>query len=75
MEMKVKLVAWSVPNYVTAEKLPGRKHDSFGNTGSQWDLTEVDEETLSDMCDQFRKDVFTRAKKIDPRTITEGKQV
>lgn len=66
MEMKVRLQAFQVPNYVIAESRIGLKQDGLVEN-PKWHLNEVDEETLSELCDQFRHDVFIKAEKPDPR--------
>jgi hypothetical protein len=68
MEMKIKLQAFQVPNYVIAEPRVGLKQDGLIEA-PKWHLKEVDEETLSKLCDQFRHDVFTKAEKVDPCKI------
>lgn len=66
MEMKVKLQPFQTPNYVIAESKPGLKQDGMVER-PMWHVKEVDENTLSEMCDQFRRDVFEKAGKRDPK--------
>lgn len=54
--IEVELKPWNVPNYVCRET---------GETGIA--LLHLSAETLSDMCDDFRKEVFRKAKKVDPK--------
>ena len=65
--MKVKLQPFSTPNYVIAESKSELKQDSMVES-PKWHIKEVDETTLSEMCDQFRKDIFEKAGKRDPKS-------
>ena len=64
---KIKLRPFNVPNYVLGETSPGLKQDGFVE-GPKWHIKELAETTLSELCDQFRKDVFEKAGKQDPRS-------
>ena len=66
MEMKIRLQPFQTPNYVIAESKPGLKQDGMVEC-PKWHVNEIDEETLSDLCDRFRKDVFAKAGKRDPK--------
>jgi hypothetical protein len=70
---KIALVPFTVPNYVRIQRPPGHvttREDGFpvGNEGT-FILAELDEHTLSELCDQFRKDCFKKAGKTEPRAI------
>ena len=69
MEIKVKLNGFDVPEYVFPEgKVLPRQ---AGLVMSQkWGLSELDENTLSELCDKFRADVFAKAGKADPKLKT-----
>lgn len=67
MEMKVKLQPFSTPNFVIAEQRPGVKQDGIVEA-PKWHINEVDINTLSELCDQFRKDIFEKAGKFDPKS-------
>ena len=66
MEIKLKLQPFQVPNYVITESNPRLKQDGFVESPS-FHLSQLDEEILSELCDQFRKDVFANAEKVDPK--------
>lgn len=66
MEMKVNLKPFSTPNFVIAEQRLGLKQDGIVEP-PKWHITEVDVSTLSELCDQFRKDIFEKAGKFDPK--------
>jgi hypothetical protein len=65
--MKIELNPWTIPNYITAKMPPRPRQEGFESNGPKWHISEVDENTLSDQCDKFRKDIFEKAKKIDPK--------
>lgn len=67
MEMRVKLQPFQTPNYVIAEPKPGLKQDGMIES-PKWHVREVDENTLSEMCDQFRRGIFDKAGKRDPKS-------
>jgi len=64
MEMKIKLRPIQTPNYVLAEARPGLRQDGMVEC-QKWHIGEIDEETLSELCDQFRRDIFKKAGKRD----------
>lgn len=65
MNFKVKLRPWMTPNCVIAEMPPRPRQDGFRESPS-WPLSDVDVETLSQLCDKFRREVFKKAGKADP---------
>ncbi len=54
--INIKLEPWLTPNFVRAE-----------TPGICFTLSEASEEALSDLCDQFRAEVFRKAGKKDPK--------
>lgn len=64
--MDIKIQRMGTPNYVIAEIPAGRRQDGF-TEAPKWHLRDVDAETLSILCDQFRADVFAKAGKPDPK--------
>jgi hypothetical protein len=69
MKMKIQLQPFMVPNYVLALSEPRPRQEGFIEA-SKWHIREVDEETLSGLCDLFRHDVFMKAEKVDPKSKT-----
>jgi hypothetical protein len=67
MEMKIKLQPFQTPNYVMAEPKPGLRQDGMVEC-PKWHIRDVDEQTLSELCEQFRRDVFAKAEKVDPKS-------
>jgi hypothetical protein len=61
--VSIELKPFPVPETVFAEK-PSEERRS--NTIS-YKLSELDEQTLSELCDSFRRQVFENAGKVDPR--------
>lgn len=56
---KLELKPWLTPNSVTPTSVRGE--------GVSIGLTELSAETLDDMCNAFRDEVFKKAGKTDPR--------
>ena len=65
MEMKIELIPMWVPNFVLQKMPPRPRQDGFAE-GPKFALAELDAATLAGLCDQFRKDVFAKAGKVDP---------
>ena len=65
LEIKVKIKPFSVPNFVIEEAPAGKREEGFREAKS-YPIGSVDAELLSALCDQFRRDVFAKAKKADP---------
>jgi hypothetical protein len=69
--MNIKLKRWQAPSYALGEAPVGRRQDGF-TEGPKWHVSEVDADSLSVLCDQFREDVFAKARKVDPRLRQAG---
>lgn len=65
MKMEIKLKPWQVPNFVVQETTPGKRHDGFKECPS-YSLDQVSAETLAELCDEFRREIFNKAGKKDP---------
>ncbi len=65
MKHEVKLKPFSVPNYViqVTSAIPRQKKWSEAPV---YHLSELSEETLTAMCDEFRDGVFAKAAQGDP---------
>jgi hypothetical protein len=70
MNVSEKINKFSVPDYVFPEGqvLPKPKGTIMSTI---YGLSELDENTLSALCDQFRIDVFLKAGKVDPSSNIE----
>lgn len=64
-EMKLELEPWQTPNFVIF-KMPPRPRGEGLNEAPKLPLAEVDVMVLSDLCDEFRAEVFRKAGKTDP---------
>lgn len=64
-EHTVELIPFSVPGQVTAKTVPGPRSDGFQEI-PKFSLGELDQETLSELCNEFRRSVFKKAGKDDP---------
>ena len=65
LKIEIELKPFTVPNYVLGE-MPLRLRQEGFVEGPKWHLKELDDITLSELCDRFRKDVFAKAGKKDP---------
>lgn len=64
--MKFEFNPWQVPNYVTLKVKAGLKQDGMKEVPS-FHLSDLEPEDLSKMCDDFREEIFRKAKMEDPR--------
>lgn len=64
--MNVELMPFTTPNYVIGKSSPRQKQDGISE-GLKWHISDIDANDLSSLCDQFRRDVFEKAGKSDPR--------
>jgi hypothetical protein len=64
--IQLKLKPWMAPNFAVPERPPGRREDGVHfDTGIPISSLPVD--VLSQMCDDWRAEVFRKAGKKDPR--------
>lgn len=61
IEVKVKLQPFRVPNYVICEVPASRRQDGM-QEAPKYKLSELDDETLDNLCRQFKDDVFAKAR-------------
>lgn len=64
--MNLELKPWVVPNFVSVN-MPKSKRDFGFRPDPVLAVCEVDANSLSQMCDDFRAEIFRKAGKIDPR--------
>ncbi len=60
IETKIQLRPFTVPNYVQPVGNAGKRQDGFRSVKGI-KLGDLDQETIRDLCTQFREDVFARA--------------
>lgn len=63
-EIKLELVPFPVPSYVSIQWPPGRREDGI-QQDRKIPLHELSAETLHEMVNEFKKAVFTKAEKLD----------
>ena len=73
MECSFTLLPFTVPDNVALKGEPRRRQDGFERQ-TVMPLADVSEGSLSDLCKQFRRDVFRKAGKIDPEEIGATKE-
>lgn len=64
--MEIKLKPFMTPNYVIQEAPARSRQEGFVSAPS-FPLSDVDAETLSRMCEEFRSEIFRKAGKTDPQ--------
>lgn len=69
--IEVELNPFRTPNFVTHKMPPGKRQDGFKEPRS-YALSTLAPYTLSEMCDEFRAEIFRKAEKVDPRQ--EGRE-
>jgi hypothetical protein len=66
VKIDLELQPFNTPNFVIV-KMPARpRHDGWQES-PKYSLAELDAQTLSALCDQFRAEIFKKAGKDDPR--------
>lgn len=67
VNIEVSLKPFITPNYVLTDEPPNSREDGYVEC-RQFRLSELHADTLSKMCDDFRKEVFKKAGKQEPPT-------
>jgi hypothetical protein len=63
--VEVAVQPFSIPHFVRRDKKNAGPGDP--DAEAAFELSAIDAQTLSALCDQFRADVFKKAGKTDPR--------
>lgn len=58
---KVKLQPIKTPNFVFAEEPPRSRSEGF-KEGAKFHISELDDDTLDELCRQFKDDLFAKAR-------------
>lgn len=66
--MKIRLKPWMTPNFVILDMPPRARQEGLAPLPGI-PLCDVSAENLADLCDQFRAEVFRKAKQVDPGDI------
>lgn len=67
--MKINLIPFTTPNFVSMERPAGLRQDGFKTDGVSFALKEIPAEDLAALCDTFREEIFKKAGKNDPMPI------
>ncbi len=67
MRVILNLKPFQIPNFVTTAPLSTGDSEVRENKSLTFSLSEIDPQALSDLCDQFRRAIFDKAKKKDPK--------
>jgi hypothetical protein len=65
-EIKLKLRPWMAPNFAVPESPPGRREDGV-RFEAGIHVRDLPVETLAEMADEWRAELFRKAGKKDPR--------
>ena len=66
MKAEIQLQPIRVPNYILSLPKVGKREDGFKEP-PKFHPSELSAETLSELCDQFRHDLFAKAEMVDPK--------
>ena len=66
--MNIELIPIRIPDYII-QKTPPKPRSEGLTESPKYHLSEVDEQTLSQLCDDFRAGVFAKAGKVDPSHV------
>lgn len=65
MKMIVEIQPFTTPRYVFQKMPPNSRLEGL-NEVPKYYISDIDPQILSDLCDQFRADIFEKANKPDP---------
>jgi hypothetical protein len=65
MKMNIELKPFNTPNFVIQKVAAGKRQDGF-TEAPKYSLCEIPAETLDELCNEFRAEIFKKAKKKDP---------
>lgn len=68
MEVKLKLHPMNVPDFGIA-MMPPRERQEGMVEAPKFHLRELEPDVLSQLCDDFRRNVFAKAEKSDPSAL------
>jgi len=61
IKLNVELIPFNIPNYVIVKRPPRPRNQGF-EEGPKYHISELDEDTLNQLCDQFKSDVLAKAR-------------
>ena len=64
--INMKIRPFQIPNFVSLEQPPGRRQDGM-KAAITVPVGDLDPQTLSDLCDEFRAALFAKVQKPDPQ--------
>lgn len=66
MKIEIELQPVRTPNFILQKVEPQSRQDGFQEPPA-YAVKDLEAQTISELCDQFRKDMFAKAGKTDPR--------
>lgn len=69
---EVELRPFTTPNFVIQRMAPVKREEGF-KEAPKYALSELEPSVLSELCDTFRREIFEKAGKADPKgTLPKG---
>jgi len=65
-KINIELEPWVVPNFVRQKTKPSMRQEGY-KEGLSISIKDLDEDVLSDLCDEFRQGIFKKAGKVDSK--------
>lgn len=71
IKLNIELKPFQVPNYVMVKQKVGLRQDGVSFDSPKYHVKDLDVDTLSQLCDEFRAAVFSKAEKLDGRQVID----
>lgn len=72
MKIEVEIKKFSVPNFVIVENKPQPKQEGFFiDPTKSFPLSDLNYDTLDNLCNTFRREAFEKAKLVDVKPKSE----
>lgn len=69
IKLDIELEPFRVPNYVMVKQKAGLRQDGARLDSPKYHVKDLDIDTLSQLCDEFREAIFAKAEKLDGRKV------
>ena len=68
MKISIEIEPFTTPNFVRQKGKISERQNGFIESIT-YKLDEIEAEVLSELCDEFRREVFSKAGKTDPKLV------
>ena len=73
VKIEVEFIPFTVPNFVMVKESPQPRENGF-QEGRKFHVSELDQDTLWKLCEQFKDDVFKKANaQLPPMEVTNDR--